>query len=58
MQVDESLLEAVRRLSSKELERLILTRQADDKVLRALWRAAVAREREEQRQGEVAHATS
>jgi hypothetical protein len=48
--VAESILEAVQRLSAKELEELLSRRQAEDKALRALWRAALARERAERRQ--------
>lgn len=50
MPVENSLIETVRQLSAKELEQLIRQRQADDKALRVLWRAALAREREERRQ--------
>jgi hypothetical protein len=46
----ETLLKSVQRLSAKELERLLNKRQAEDKALRVLWRAALAREREERRQ--------
>jgi hypothetical protein len=46
----KQLIESVRKLSSKDLEALRLKRQAEDKALRALWRAAIAREREERRQ--------
>jgi hypothetical protein len=53
----ENLIEAVRNLTSKELEELLRQRQADDKALRALWRAALSREREERRQArEASHA--
>jgi hypothetical protein len=48
------LVETVRQLSSKEIEKLIQQRKAEDKALRALWRAAVAREREERRQAREA----
>jgi hypothetical protein len=50
MSAEKSLIEAVRQLSSQELEELLQQRAADDKALRALWRAALAREREERRQ--------
>jgi hypothetical protein len=50
----ENLIETVRQLSSKELEELMRQRQADDKALRALWRAAISREREERRQAREA----
>ncbi len=54
----EKLIQSVRQLSSKELERFLQKRQAEDKALRVLWRAAIAREREERRQSrEVAHAS-
>jgi hypothetical protein len=46
----EKLIQSVRQLSSKELERLLHKRQAEDKALRVLWRAAIAREREDRRQ--------
>jgi hypothetical protein len=46
------LIEIVRRLSSDELETLMQQRQAEDKALRALWRAAIAREREEYHQAQ------
>jgi hypothetical protein len=55
MPVENSLIETVRQLSAKDLEQLIQQRQADDKALRALWRAAVAREREERRQAREGH---
>jgi hypothetical protein len=52
----KDLIEAVRNLTSRELEELLRQRQADDKALRALWRAALSREREERRQArEDAH---
>jgi len=50
MPVSEDLLEAVRTLSSDELEALMRQRQADDKAIRALWKAALSREREQRRQ--------
>src|SRR5262245_7516221 len=46
----EDLVKSVRELSAADLERLLLNRQAEDKALRTLWRAALAREREERRQ--------
>jgi hypothetical protein len=46
----EQLIQSIRHLCSKDLEALRLKRQAEDKALRALWRAAVSREREERRQ--------
>ncbi len=53
----ETLIESVRSLSAAELLELLRQRQRDDKALRTLWRAAVAREREERRQArEVADA--
>jgi hypothetical protein len=50
MQTDE-LANSVQKLSAKQLETLLQQRQAQDKALRVLWRAALAREREERRQG-------
>lgn len=41
------LLKVIQNLSSKELEALLQKRQAEDKALRVLWRAALSREREE-----------
>jgi len=56
MPVSDHLIDSLRQLSAKDLEALLHERQADDKVLRVLWRAAVAREREERRQQrEVSH---
>jgi hypothetical protein len=46
----DDLIQSIQQLSAKELESLLQKRQAEDKALRALWRAAVAREREERRQ--------
>jgi hypothetical protein len=46
----DELIQSVRQLSSKELDELLRRRQAEDKALRVLLRAAVAREREERRQ--------
>ena len=46
----EALLKSVQQLSAKALEKLLQKRQAEDKALRVLWRAALAREREERRQ--------
>ena len=46
----EALIQSVRQLSSKDLESLLQQRQAENKALRVLWRAAIAREREERRQ--------
>jgi hypothetical protein len=51
------LIKSVQRLSAKEIERLLQQRHAEDKALRVLWRAAIAREREERRQArETSHA--
>ena len=50
MPVNDQLIESLRQLSAKDLETFLRERQADDKALRVLWRAAVAREREERRQ--------
>ena len=58
MAEEKSLIETVRQLSAKELEQLLQKHKADEKALRALWRAALAREREERRLArEVAHAS-
>ena len=46
----DELIQSVHRLSSRELDELLRRRQAEDKALRVLLRAAVAREREEHRQ--------
>ena len=46
----DALIQSVQRLSAKQLEALLQKRQAEDKALRVLWRAALAREREERRQ--------
>jgi hypothetical protein len=46
----DQLIESVRELSSKNLETLLDQREAEDQALRALWRAALARERRERRQ--------
>jgi hypothetical protein len=52
----EELIESLHQLSAKELEELLHKRQAEDKTLRALWRAAVGRERQARRQArEAAH---
>lgn len=50
MPTTEDLLNSVQRLSADELEALLAKRRAEDKALRVLWRAALAREREERRQ--------
>jgi hypothetical protein len=47
---EKSLIESVRQLSAEELEQLLRKRKADDAALRALWRAALSREREQRRQ--------
>jgi len=44
------LVRSVQTLAADDLEKLLLKRQAEDKALRVLWRAALAREREERRQ--------
>jgi hypothetical protein len=54
MPATEELLQSVQQLSVKELEALLQKRQAEDKALRVLWRAALAREREERRQAREA----
>lgn len=46
----EDLLKSVEALTAKQLEDLLAKRHAQDKALRVLWRAALAREREERRQ--------
>jgi len=46
----EELLKSVQRLSAKAIGELLDRRQAEDKALRVLWKAALAREREERRQ--------
>jgi hypothetical protein len=50
----EALIESLHQLSAKELEDLLQKRQAEDKALRVLLRAATAREREERRQAREA----
>ena len=50
----EKLLLSVQRLTSKELEKLLQKRQAENKALRVLWRAAIVREREVHRQRQEA----
>lgn len=50
MPLTEALLNTVQQLSASELEALLAKRQAEFKALRVLWRAALAREREERRQ--------
>jgi hypothetical protein len=53
----ETILGSLQELTAETLERLLAKRQAEDKALRTLWRAAVAREREERRQAkEAGHA--
>ena len=52
----DKLIRSVQQLSSKEIERLLQKRHAEDKALRVLWRAANAREREERRQKREASA--
>jgi hypothetical protein len=46
----EAILSTFHTLSAKDLEVVLQQRQAEDKALRVLWRAVVAREREERRQ--------
>jgi hypothetical protein len=53
MQTDQ-LVQSIQQLSAKEIETLLHQRQAEDKALRVLWRAAVAREHEERRQSREA----
>jgi hypothetical protein len=50
----EEILKSVTQLSAADLEAELQKRQAEDKALRALWRAARAKEREEQRQAREA----
>lgn len=45
-----SLIPSLSKLDSQELEKLLNQRAAEDKAIRALWRAAIARERAERRQ--------
>lgn len=58
----DSLIEGVRRLSADELEKLLEIRAADDKAIRVLWRAALARERAERQfareRADVEHAVA
>lgn len=44
------LIASLKELSSHDLETLLQERQAEDKALRVLWRAALARERAERQQ--------
>jgi hypothetical protein len=47
----------IQRLSADEIEALLAKRAAEDKALRILWRAAIARERHERQYArEVDHA--
>ncbi len=46
----DDLLKSVQQFSATDLETILAKRQAEDKALRVLWRAALAREREERRQ--------
>jgi hypothetical protein len=48
----DDLIKSVQQVSAKELEALLQQRHAEDKALRILWRAAVAREREQRRQAQ------
>jgi hypothetical protein len=50
------LIDSLRSLSAEAIENLLRKRQAEDKALRVLWRAALAREREERRQAREAAA--
>jgi hypothetical protein len=47
--LNEKIIKSLQQLSSKELEAVLLQRKAEDQALRILWRAAVARERQERR---------
>jgi hypothetical protein len=57
--VPTDLIQYVRQLTASQIEALLHERQAEDKALRTLWRAARAREREQRRQvrEEVPHAS-
>ena len=58
MAIDTKLIQTVCQLSARELDTLLQRRRAGDKALRTLWRAALAREREERREKrEVSHAS-
>jgi hypothetical protein len=50
MGTETSILDAVQKWSADDIEALLRKRQAEDKALRALHRAVLAREREERRQ--------
>ena len=50
MAIDTKLIQTVCQLSARELDTLLQRRRAEDKALRTLWRAALAREREERRE--------
>jgi hypothetical protein len=52
--IADSVLETLQQLTAEELQKLLQNREADTKALRVLWRAALAREREERRQARVA----
>jgi hypothetical protein len=45
----EALLTTVQQFSAQALQELLDRRQAEDRALRVLWRAAVARERQERK---------
>jgi len=45
----EELIQSIRQLSSSQIERILQRRQAESEALRALLRAAIARERQERR---------
>jgi hypothetical protein len=51
----EDLIHSLQELSASALEQLLNKRQAEDKALRVLLRAAIAREREERRQAREVH---
>jgi hypothetical protein len=46
----QELIDQIKRYSADDIESLISRRKAEDKALHVLWRAALAREREERRQ--------
>jgi hypothetical protein len=49
-----NLNEAVRGLSSQEIEELLQRRKSEDKALRSLWRAALWREKQQRREAREA----
>jgi hypothetical protein len=53
----DDLIRAVQNLNSEELRALIDQRESEDKALKIILRAALARERSERRKKEVPHAS-